>query len=40
MKNGRFVTILLLAVIVLASSCARRKDACAAYNHTTIPASK
>ena len=37
MKNVRWVTLFLLALVVLASSCTRRKDACAAYNRTEIP---
>jgi len=40
MKKVRWTTLLLLALVVLASSCARRKHACAAYNRTEIPQTK
>jgi hypothetical protein len=40
MKKVRWTSIFLLALVVLATSCARRKDACAAYNRTEIPQSK
>lgn len=37
MKNARWMSLLLLAVVLLASSCARRKHACAAYNRVELP---
>jgi hypothetical protein len=37
MKNVRWSIFFLLALVVLATSCTRRKDACAAYNRTEVP---
>lgn len=37
MKKGLWVLIVLVAVMVTASSCRRRKEACAAYNRVEVP---
>jgi hypothetical protein len=36
MKKGLWVVLILVAVSVVSSSCQRRKDACAAYNHREV----
>ncbi len=37
MKKGLWVLIVLVIVMITASYCRRRKDACAAYNRVELP---
>lgn len=36
MKKGLWVMLVLVVVMAVSSSCRRRKDACAAYNHRDV----